>query len=419
MAIPFDLILLPVSTHWYRLLNVVRLLRVIRVVPSKFKSDQMLGLSKVEVAGLSLFWVVLFIHSLVCIWLAIASSAHILTLPSIVSSDEMAEHLIDVMSVYIDGLYYIMTVLSTVGYGDIVPTTPMARLFSVLLMVLTMLLNTVVISTCFHFLASIDEIHRMERNAKRQLARFMEMYDIPHQLRKQAYAVFPHIFKASMQQMVGAIDQLPPFLQKDITTHVKLKMLSSVPMFKEIMNNSQEVALKLAEAIKEQFLEPQAYLVERGASKGALYFLVEGMVEVLDIQNGKEVLLCHLQSGNWLGESALTEPTISVRALTLCVVYTLQREFLSQIDQDNPDLLADLHNKDLSHQLRSSGHQSMAVAPLRSSVTTQDRPHSALRLASQTSFAYSNSSLELFNRPSSSPGRARGPESHRNSQALR
>jgi CRP-like cAMP-binding protein len=100
-------------------------------------------------------------------------------------------------------------------------------------------------------------------------------------------------------------------------------------------------------------------IVRQGESGDCMYVILEGQIEVLAEEQGKEVRLAVLGEGDFFGEMALFEHAVrsaTVRALGDVRVLTVDKRTLLSRIKDDPSLAFRIVEK-LSHRIRELDHR--------------------------------------------------------------
>ncbi|XP_077863328.1 voltage-gated inwardly rectifying potassium channel KCNH6-like [Saccoglossus kowalevskii] len=204
-AIPFDLLLFGSSTEGATttmgLLKTARLLRLLRVIKKLGNYSQYAP----AVLVLLMCTFTIISHWLACIWHAIGSAERAsLADPDIGWLGTLAEQTAEfyykndtssgpsITNKYVSSLYFVLTTLCTVGFGNISPNTDAEKLFSIL----TMLVGSLMYATIFGNVTAI--IERLYRNMARYqeevglVKEFIRFHQIPSPLRQRLKEYFEH-----------------------------------------------------------------------------------------------------------------------------------------------------------------------------------------------------------------------------------
>lgn len=323
-AVPFGLL-----TGW-PLLQVLRLLKLQRVA-QLFRLWRFNEIRRTAVLRLVffLYWMALLTHWLACGWIALRGSAP--------ESGNFHR--------YVSGLYWCITTLSTVGYGDITPENDVQRLYAMATMMLGVGVYGFIIGNVATILANLDpgrvsRLHRME-----QLSTFMAYRNIPPALRDRIGGYYRHLWQRRLDHdETEIISQLPPGLRTDVTLFLKRDLLQAVPMFREAGDGFlREIALEMKPVV----FMPGDYVIWAGDHGREMYFISRGTVEVLSPEDGVTVLN-RLSQGDFVGEMALLEDaprSASVRAVDYCDLYRLDAHLFENILAAHPTIAAEIRAK--------------------------------------------------------------------------
>eukprot|EP01063_Lacrimia_lanifica_P022634 TRINITY_DN3016_c0_g4_i1.p1 TRINITY_DN3016_c0_g4~~TRINITY_DN3016_c0_g4_i1.p1 ORF type:complete len:969 (+),score=240.43 TRINITY_DN3016_c0_g4_i1:102-3008(+) len=305
-----------VATIGYHLMA-PRMLRLIRV-HQLFRQSSPTANSPgwIEVV-LSTFYLTVFVQFSTCFWLAFATlDEQLLTRP--VKDDPWGA--------YSQALYFIITALTSVGFGDISPTSIGMKYYISFINIVGALLLIVGGGRAGAVFITTDPYELDVCERKRRLEYLMERNDVPWATQREAFKVYPVIVEASIRDYGTILSDLPEYVQDQITYHVKRKVLKKVPMFSSL---SAQGACLLAWKLEEFFVRPKEYIIRAGDDGEEMFFLASGVVEVIAREaNGDEHWTANLTDGSWFGEIALLKKTkriASVRTLTRCALYRLHK----------------------------------------------------------------------------------------------
>ena len=109
-------------------------------------------------------------------------------------------------------LYWMMTCLSTVGFGDIHPQRTETRLFSLVVMLFSIVMNLYILTAGLAPALQESFMNQSMNQKKGKLAAVLDFYKVPWTLRKQVYTVYPFVLESAMYDM-QEIAELPKYLQ--------------------------------------------------------------------------------------------------------------------------------------------------------------------------------------------------------------
>lgn len=321
-CVPFDVIAyFSGASHGVHFLKLLRLFRLVRIIKLFHFVNSLKIVPKFIKMQMFLFSAVIAVHGIACVWIWIQPPA-----PGL-----------DITTAYINGIYWVVTTLTTIGYGDITPISNGAKLFTMLLMITGVVLYGVVIGNVTKMITDAAR-YKEQANAKfNELQLFMKHYNIPARLQAAAFDYYNHLFTERLSnndQMI--IGELPQALQTELQTYMNMKLIKSVPIFK---NCSLPCLKEVASSLEQMNYSPGQNVINIGEHGEEMFIIAHGVCEVI-LMDGNIVATLH--DGQFFGEIALIEETTrtaNVRAQSYCDLYKLQKEDFLRIIESYPELL--------------------------------------------------------------------------------
>ncbi|KAM6917478.1 voltage-gated delayed rectifier potassium channel KCNH5 [Lycodopsis pacificus] len=233
-------------------------------------------------------------------------------------------------SLYITSLYFTMTSLTTIGFGNIAPTSDGEKIFSVAMMMVGSLLYATIfgnVTTIFQQMyANTNRYHEMLNNVRD----FLKLYQVPKGLSER---VMDYIVSTwSMSKGIDTEKVLsicPKDMRADICVHLNRKVFNEHPAFRLA---SDGCLRSLAVEFQTTHCAPGDLIFHAGESVDTLCFVVSGSLEV--IQDDEVIAI--LGKGDVFGdvfwkETTLAHACANVRALTYCDLHVIKREALLKV----------------------------------------------------------------------------------------
>ncbi len=312
-AIPFFLLFPPAAYGGSRLLKVARLLQLSRLLKvSRLRGVYHIWKMRHRLSpgvfrlGLFLIGISFFAHWAACGWIALTGTRS-----------------------YIDAIYWTVTTLTTVGYGDFVPVSGSQKIYTMMVMVAGAGSYGYIIGNFASLLANLD-LHRAGRLKKMdQVDGFLKHNSIPADLRRRVWDYFEHLFESHAAAGQSSVfEELPEPIKTEIALHMHRDILEKVPLFHGASEEFlRAVVLKLRPVVH----PPDARVVTFGEPGDAMYFIDSGTVEVLSEDGG---IRQTLSEGEYFGEMALVldvPRNATVRCLGFCEFYVLSRQDFDQV----------------------------------------------------------------------------------------
>jgi hypothetical protein len=318
-TIPFDILAHVFGFQAVGILRLFRLLRTVRMLKVVSLYNSMTLLPHGYKVGLIFCSVLIIIHWIACAWMYINPVAG----------------LEDTYTFYNKSLYWTITTLTTIGYGDITPTNNIGRIFTMIIMILGVGTYGVVIGNVSRLIIAADRFKEAKKEKVSELSMFMKHYNIPVSLQRQVFSFYHHLLNERMSDKDNTIiNELPQALQSELNIYMKIKLIKNVHIF----SDSSTPCLKMiAQKLQQSYFSPSEYIIRNGTVGEKMFIIAHGEVEV--VQEHKT--LATLKDGQFFGEIALLEESkrvADVKSKTYCDLYTLHKDDFIEIVERFPKL---------------------------------------------------------------------------------
>lgn len=318
-ALPFDIIAHGLGlTVPASVLSALRLCRLLRIVKLRFIFDIFDFIPKQIKVILVITSVMTIVHWISCGWMLINPN------PTL-----------DPTTFYNLSLYWAVTTLTTVGYGDITPQTNMARVYTMVVMLFGVSIFGLLISHFFRMMMIADKYTEERKEKMHNLKEFLKYYNIPNSLQKQVFSFYNHLLTQNITEEDSQIvKDLPQALQQELNLFMKIKLIKDVHIFK----NSSIACLKMiAGKLEQTFHSPNEYIIRKGDVGNEMFIIGHGGVQVFV----GEKVVAELKAGQFFGEIALLEDTIrnaDVKTNAYCDLYIFKKEDFLEVITKYPHL---------------------------------------------------------------------------------
>lgn len=304
-----------------RLLKILRLARLLRL----HRGENPLHTTATRLGGF-LLWVTLAVHWLACGWMALRPDD-----PSI-----------DATTTYFDALYWCITTIATVGYGDITPKTVPEKVYAMLTMALGVAVTGYVVGNFANLLVRADMIRADYDATLDRLSGFLRYRNVPPDVQHRIFAYYDYLWERRMGfDESKVLGDLPPTLREELSWILKEDLIHKVPFLHDA---SARLVRELTALLKPVVFIPGDLVVQRGERGTRMFFVGRGKLEVLGPDEITVIKV--LNEGDFFGELSLIREqprNATVRAADYCDLYVLERQAFDQFTERHPAFAAHLH----------------------------------------------------------------------------
>lgn len=314
----------------FQLIKLIKLVKVGRFM-SQIRQQEV-SLSNKLTLLFFFFWLVHTAHWLTCGWLAITA----------------VDGNMDMTTNYVRGLYWTVTTLTTVGYGDILPHTNMQMTYAMFVQLIGFGAFGYLIGNVVTLLSKKDPATAQYLENIENLTSALQIRDLNRDLQKRILNYYNYLRKEKVGYDESAfLDGLPTTLKTEAELELKKNFIVGIPIFKNAsVNFVTRIAIKLELVI----ITPGEILMRQGDEGNEMYFIISGMLDV--IRNDDPIFL--LKEGEFFGEMALVANvprTATVKARSFCNLYKLERKTFEKIISDFPEIAEQIKEKAIARKM--------------------------------------------------------------------
>ncbi|XP_053326715.1 potassium voltage-gated channel subfamily H member 8-like [Spea bombifrons] len=256
-------------------------------------------------------------------------------------------------SSYITSLYFALSSLTSVGFGNVSANTDAEKIFSICTMLIGALMHAVVFGNVTAIIQRMYSRRSLYHTRTKDLKDFIRVHRMPKQLKQRMLECFQTTW--SVNNGIDANELLRDFpdeLRADIAMHLNKEILQ-LPIFESA---SRGCLRSLSLSIKTSFCAPGEYLIRQGDALQAIYFVCSGSMEVLK----DNTVLAILGKGDLIGSDNLDKHQViktnaNVKALTYCDLQYISlkglREVLDLYPEYSQKFITEIQH-DLTYNLR-------------------------------------------------------------------
>lgn len=259
---------------------------------------------------------------------------------------------------YVASLYWALTTMVTVGYGDISATTATERLMVIPVLVCSGLVYATVFGNVAYAIESIQSTFRRYQSKQDMVKEFVKVYEVPRELQRKLYEYNEVIWNQTKGFDTSAfLSQLPISVRADIMTYLHQNLIDNVPFFKQCSDRCLEAIIL---SLHDHVCLAGDFVFKQGDNSRELYFIRTGNVRVSmeDEDTGAETVVGTIASYSvapFFGEIALLlgeARTASVQATTKTVCSYLTQIAFENIKRGFPEEFLDSMRDTAAKRLR-------------------------------------------------------------------
>lgn len=329
-ALPLDFILLlifgPPDEHTGRHIYfiILQIIVVTRLIKARKITKELQKYIRINPGMMRLmvfaFWFTQAVHYIALGWIVIGA-AELTRIPA----DQ-----------YIRALYWSVTTVATIGYGDYYPNheSNLQIIFTIVVQIFGVGMYGYIIGNVSGLIANLD-VARAEFIKKIESVRiYLSNKQIPKDLQEKILSYYYYLWdKKRNVTDENPLSDLPISLSLEIMLYLNRDMLMKVDLFK----NSQDLFVREAiQMLKPLIYLPEDYIIRQGEYGDCMYFLSSGEIEVM--VNERQV--AKLGPGATFGETSLLvgeKRNASIHTLTHCEVYRLSKSDFDSLRSRFPE----------------------------------------------------------------------------------
>ena len=254
------------------------------------------------------FWFVTAVHIMACGWVLIGAS----------------EKFRPNFDQYLRGLYWCVTTIATIGYGDYTPNhdSNIQIVYTVVVMIFGVGMYGYIIGNVSSLIANMDVARANYQKKMEEVNDFLHTKRVPGALQTRVRNYYAYLWETQKSvSNVSMTDELPHTLSMEILLFLNRSILEKVSLFK----NANEIFIReVVQLLRPMVFLPDDFIIRQGEFGDCMYFLSNGDVEVVV----NSVRVATLGQGSPFGETALIQGEnrmASIRALSYCDVYKLSK----------------------------------------------------------------------------------------------
>ncbi|KAE8678775.1 Potassium channel AKT1 [Hibiscus syriacus] len=227
---------------------------------------------------------------------------------------------------YVTSMYWSITTLTTVGYGDLHPVNTREMVFDIFYMLFNLGLTAYLIGNMTNLVVHGTSRTRRFRDTIQAASSFAQRNQLPPRLQDQMLAHLCLKFRTDSEglQQQETIDSLPKAIRSSISHYLFYSLMDKVYLFRGVSN---DLLFQLVSEMKAEYFPPKEDVILQNEAPTDFYILVTGAVVVGEAKSGD---LC-----GEIGVLCYRPQLFTVRTKRLCQLLRLNRTTFLNIIQAN------------------------------------------------------------------------------------
>ncbi|MDC7242197.1 MAG: cyclic nucleotide-binding domain-containing protein, partial [Spirochaetales bacterium] len=237
---------------------------------------------------------------------------------------------------YLRSFYWTVTTLTTIGYGDISPSTRIETIFVIIVELIGAGMYGFIIGNIANIIANIDVAKSQYQEKMEKVSTFMRYKNIPADLKHKISDYYDYLWESRRGYDESSIlEDLPKPLKTSISLFLNREIIQKVPIFQ---GTSEEFIKEVILNLEPVVFTPGDYVVIKGEIGYEMYFISRGSVDV--VSEDESIVYATLGAGSFFGEIALllsAPRNATIKARDYCDCYSLKKETFDQILERFPE----------------------------------------------------------------------------------
>ncbi|KNA06432.1 hypothetical protein SOVF_181220 [Spinacia oleracea] len=252
---------------------------------------------------------------------------------------------------YVTSIYWSITTLTTVGYGDLHPVNIREMVFDIFFMLFNLGLTAYLIGNMTNLVVHGTSRTRNFRDKIQAASNFSQRNRLPVRLQDQMISHLCLKYRADSEglQQQEVLESLPKAIKSSVSHYLFYSLLDKVYLFRGVSN---DLLFQLVSEMKAEYFPPKEDVILQNEAPTDLYVLVHGTMEFIMQKLGVEQVVKEVKAGDVCGEIGVLcyRPQLfTVRTKRLCQLLRLNRTALLNLVQANVGDGAIIMNNLLEH----------------------------------------------------------------------
>lgn len=320
----------------YRLIRITRIIKALNKVQNSEFMEKIQDFMSLKQSAMRLFssfcTIFVLLHIVACFWFF---SAKLTDFEPDTWVVRYGFQDYDTPTLYIISLYWALTTMSTVGYGDITAGTEFEQVIAMGMMFMSILVFSFVIGSLSSMLSNIDTKENVMTNKLAVIDEFAKQSHLNNGLKfklRSALRYSTDKVGLSWSDKMNIFNELPRNLRYELALAMHQGSVKQLPFFADKDHVFVSTVVPFLQHIK---IKSGEHIYRQGEYADELYFLVKGRACYVTGKN--DICFKSLQRGSYFGEIEVIHQTprrFTVKAVVDCEMLTMSRQLMMYVKQE-------------------------------------------------------------------------------------
>jgi voltage-gated potassium channel len=247
-------------------------------------------------------------------------------------------HTSDVYSQYIRSIYWTITTMTTVGYGDIVPHINYEYIFGLIVMLIGASTYAFIIGNIASLISSLDAQKSNFWNNLDTLKLYLKQRGVSRNINSKVQNYYEYRWEHHRGlEEDRLLNHRPEPLRLEVMKELTKELLEEVPMFRYCSIQLKNILIL---ALRAETFSPGSFISRAGDKGNEILFISKGILQVVNEASGD--IYCEFGPGEYFGNLSIMlqeNRSASVRTKTFCETFILDSNAFYSIKNDFPEFL--------------------------------------------------------------------------------
>jgi hypothetical protein len=244
----------------------------------------------------------------------------------------------DIFTQYLRSIYWTITTMTAVGYGDIVPHLNYEYMFTIVVMLIGASTYALIIGNIASLLSSLDSLKAKFWNDLDTFKMYLNERGVDKNISSRVRDYYEYRWEHHRgYQEETLLNNLPEPLRLEVMQELAKDLLQEVPLFKYCSIQLKNILIL---NLKAETFNPGSFISRAGDIGNDMVFITKGVLQI--VNESSEDVYCEYGPGEYFGNLSIMlkeKRTASVRSKTFCEVFVLDSEAFFKIKNDFPEFI--------------------------------------------------------------------------------